>query len=263
MWFPWPNGLDTFWAAYAGPVLAFGVSLLAVALGRLTRGRWLPAAVGVLVGWAVLVPVQALGVALITPRTPVDFLLLPVLLTLVAGLLPGRLGRWAPVLVVVAAGWWLAGSPAAGRQFWRVWAAVALAAWLLSRAVRQEPGRGVAAALTLWGGLVVAGAPPVWGVVSLVLLAAALALLAGRAALPPVLVAVAGAAACLGSGRMARGGFGAVDAAVLLVIAAPVLVPVLRARMGRLGRAGPVLAVPASAALAVAGAWCVVRLLRA
>ena len=32
-----------------------------------------------------------------------------------------------------------------------------------------RPGRGVAAALALWGGLAVAGAPPVWGAVSLVL----------------------------------------------------------------------------------------------
>ena len=90
MWFSWPNGLDSFWAAYTGPVLAFAVSLLAVGLGRMTRGRWLPAAAGVLVGWAALVPAQALAVALVKPRTPVDFLLLPALLATVAALLPGR-----------------------------------------------------------------------------------------------------------------------------------------------------------------------------
>ena len=61
---------------------------------------------------------------------------------------------------------------------------------------------------------------------------------------------------------MVRGGFGGVDAAALGMVAAPLLVPLVRVRMGRLRKAGPPLAVPVAAALAVAGAWCVARVLR-
>ncbi len=268
MGLPFPQGgAAGFWAVYQGPLAALAASLLVVLLGRLTRGRWTPAAAGALVGWAALVPASTLLRAVLMPPTLVARLLLPALLAVALGfLLPvlrGRAVRWAPALVLAAAGWWLAGSPAGRGEFWRVWAAVGLGGWLLSRAVRNEPARAMAAALALWAGLVVAGAPPVWIVAALVLVAASVALLGGRLALPPVLVVVAAAAASLGAGRLVRAGLNGVDAAALATLAAPWMVPVLGVRLsGRLGRAGPVLAVPAAAALAAGVVWCVARLLR-
>lgn len=261
------NGFPGFWAVYQAPVLAAVVAALAVLLRRATPGRWDAAAVGVAVGWALLVPLSALARALFAPRAPVDYLLLPSLVAMAAGLalpvLGARAARWAGVTVPVAVGWWLAGSPAGQREFWRVWAVVALAGVLLSRGVRTDPGRAVAAALALWGGLVAAGAPPVWIAAALVLAAAGAVLAAGSMALPPVLVVAAGAAASLGAGRLVRGGLNGVDLAALAALAAPLLAAALQSRAGRrLGRAGGVLVPAGAAALLALAVWCAVRITR-
>lgn len=246
---------------------ALGVALALGLAGRATGARWPAAAsgaMGALTGWVALPGVAPRAV--LAPRAMADFLLLPAAAAALAGIasprLRGRAGRWLPWALAVLAGWWLAGSAPARPEFWRVWFAVVLAAWLLARGVGMPGapgagGRALAAALALWGGLLLAGAPPVWVAAALVAAAAGAAWPVGGA-LPPLLLATVAAAADLGAGRLAQGRLNAADLACLLAPGAAWLVPRMAARLGRAGR---VLAMPAAAALTAGAAWLGGRLL--
>ena len=149
--------------AFQPPLLALGVALALGLIGRAAGARWLLAnagAAGALAGWMML-PAGAVLRTVLTPRTMTDFLLLPAAAVLVVGLAApwlrgraerwrGRAERWLPIALAVLAGWWLAGSAPARPEFWRVWLAVGLVAWLLARgggagAVgRAAGGRGAA-----------------------------------------------------------------------------------------------------------------------
>jgi len=253
--------------AYAPPLAAFGAALALGLAGRTAGARWpvqASGAVGALAGWMALLPWTAALRAVLTPRANPDFLLLPAAAAALAAMLSprlrGRAERWLPLVLAVLTGWWLARSAPAQPEFWRVWLAVTLAAWLLARVVGTPGagGRALAAALALWGGLLLAGAPPVWAVAALAAAGAAGAAWLAGGALPPVLLAAVAAAADLGAGRLAQGRVNAADLACLLAPGAAWLVPRLAAR---LGRAGPVLSVPAAAALAASAAWVGGRLL--
>ncbi len=260
--------------AYAPPLVALGTALTLGLIGWAAGARWPVAsagAAGALTGWIALLPVAAALRAVLAPRAMADFLLLPAVAVVLAGLaspwLRGRAERWLPVALAVLAGWWLAGSAPARPEFWRVWLAIALAAWLLARVVAAQGsagpgGRVLAAALALWGGLLVAGAPPVWLVAALVAVAAAMAAWPLGGALPPLLLAIVAAAADLAAGRLVRAGLNATDLACLLAPGAAWLMPRMARRFGkRLGRAGTALAVPAAAALMVGAVWLSGRLL--
>jgi hypothetical protein len=243
--------------AYAPPLVALGTALVLGLIGK-AGPRWLiggAGAAGALAGWAALLPTVAAWRAVLTPRAMTDFLLLPAAAVVVAGLaapwLRGRVERWLPWAPVVLAGWWLAGSAPARPEFWRVWLAVIVAAWLLARGVGQgvSGGRALAAALALWGGLLVAGAPPAWIAAALVAVAAGFAAWCVGGALPPVLIATVAAAADLGAGRLVRGGLNAADLACLLALGAAWLASWAEARFGRrLGPARPAAAVAAALA---------------
>ncbi len=262
---------DTALHAYAPPLMALGVALALGLVGKMGPRPLLAAAGagGALAGWAALLPMAAALRAVLAPRAMADFLLLPALAAALAGLaspwLRGRAARWLPVALVVLTGWWLAESAPARAEFWRVWLAVGVAAWLLARAVGQQAaaGRVLAAAVALSGGLLVAGAPSVWVTAALVAVTAAAVAWPLGAALPPVLVATVAAAADLGAGRLVRAGLNAADLACVLALGAAWLTPAAEARFGRrLGRAGPALAALTAAALAVGAVWVGRRLLQ-
>ncbi len=257
--------------AYAPPVAAFGVAL---ALGLIGRAGPRPllavaGAGGALAGWAALLPMAAALRAVLAPRAMADFLLLPAVAVVLAGLaapwLRGRAERWLPWASIVLSGWWLARSAPARMEFWRVWLAAGVAAWLLTRAAGQRAAGGqvLAAALALWGGLLVAGAPPIWIAAALVAVAAASAAWLLGAALPPVLLATVATAADLGAGRLVRAGLNAADLACLLALGAAWLVPPVQMRFGRqFGRASPAATALSVAALATGGVWLGARLLQ-
>lgn len=255
--------------AYAPPLLAFGVALALGLAGRATGARWPVAAsgaVGALAGWMALLPWTAALRAVLAPRAMADFLLLPAAAAALAGLaasrLRGRAERWLPWALMALVGWWLARSATAQPEFWRVWLTIVLAAWLLARGVEGAGGRALAVGLALWGALLQAGAPPVWIVTALVAAAASAAAWPLGGTLPPVLLAAAATAADLGSGRLVQGRLNAADLACLLAPGAAWLVPRIAPGLAaRFGRAGPVLAVPAAAALTAGVAWLGVRLL--
>ncbi len=261
--------------AYAPPLAAFAMALALGLIGKAGMRPLLAAAGagGALAGWAALLPVEAMLRAVLAPRAMADFLLLPAAATVVAtaavGLASPRLRmraeRWVSVALAVLAGWWLAGSTPARPEFWRVWLVVGVAAWLLARSAgRLGPGgQMLAAALALWGGLVVAGASPVWIAAALVAVAAAAAAWCLDSALPPVLAATVAAAADLGTGRLVRGGLNAADLACLCAIAAAWLMPSLQTRSARrLGRASPAAAALGTAALATGVIWLSARFLQ-
>ncbi len=261
---------DAVLHAYAPPLVALGVALAIGAIGKAGVRPLLAAAGagGALVGWAALLPMTAALPAVLIPRAMPDFLLLPALVAMLAGLatpwLRGRAERWLPVALAALAGWWLAGSMPARAEFWRVWLAVGVAAWLLTRAAGPLAvgGRMLAAALALWGGLLMAGASPVWIAAALVAVAAAAGAWCLGAALPPVLMAAVLGATVLGAGRLVRAGLNATDLACLLALGAAWLPPWIEARLGRrLGRAGPATAVLGTAALATTAVWLGGRLM--
>jgi len=255
--------------AYAPPLLAFGVALALGLTGRATGARWPVAAsgaVGALAGWMALLPWTAALRAVLAPRAMADFLLLPAAAAALAGLaasrLRGRAERWLPWALMALTGWWLARSATAQLEFWRVWLTVVLAAWLLARGVEGAGGRALAVGLALWDALLLAGAPPVWIAAALVAAAASAAAWPLGGAVPPVLLAAAATAADLGSGRLVQGRLNAADLACLLAPGAAWLVPRIAPGLAaRLGRTGPVLAVPAAAALTAGVAWLGGRLL--
>jgi len=256
--------------AYAPPMVAL-VGALALGLIGKAGPRWFvgaAGAVGAFAGWTALLPVSAALRAVLTPRAMADFLLLPAAAVALSGLaapwLRGRAERWLPLTLGVLAGWWLAGSAPARPEFWRVWLAIAVVAWALARSVDPDKngGRALAAALALWGGLLVAGAPPVWNAAALVAVAAAAAAWCLGGALPPVLVVTVAAAADLGAGRLVRAGLNAADLACLLALGAAWLTPWAEARLGmRLGPARPAGGAALAAALAIGAVFLGSRVL--
>lgn len=268
------GGLPAVLNAYQPPLIALGVALLLGVAGRAGPRvivlRVVGAAAGaggVLAGWIALLPWTAALHAVLTPRALPDFLLLPAVAVLLAQCaapwLSGRAERWLPLAPAVLAGWWLARSGPARPEFWRVWLAVGVMAWLLARAVASQGARATAAALALWGGLLVAGAPSVWIAAALVAVAGALADWALGAALTPVLLVIVAAAADLAGGRLVRAGLNGVDLAAFATIGAAWLAPWLTTRFGNpLGRAGPAAAALAAAGLAVGLCWLGIRLIQ-
>ncbi len=254
-----PHDFLSFWRIWLPPLLALGAAL------ALRPIRVVPAgAVAALLGWAALVPIPVLLRSVAIPRTPLDFLLLPAVFAVVAGIAAhkgGRWARWAPVLLAVGSGWWLAGMPAGRAEFWRVWVVVGMAAWVGARAVAGRPERVVLMALAVAAGLAVAGAPWPWLVAALVLAAAGLggpglggAGLGGAGStLGVALLAVVS----LGLGRLVRGGLDPVDVAVLSAFGAPW---VLRMTEARARRWGPWLGATAALAVTVAAVWLALRI---
>jgi len=87
--------------------------------------------------------------------------------------------------------------------------------------------------------------------------------LSGGGVLPAAVVAAVVAGADLAAGRLVRGGLNAVDLACLAACGAPWAAHLVTARLGkRLGRAGPLVAAVAGAAVAVGCAWLAARLIR-
>lgn len=263
------GGLPAIFYAYQPPLIALGVALLLGLAGR-AGSRVVGAAAGaggVLAGWMALLPWTAALHAVLTPRALPDFLLLPAVAVLItqcaAPWLSGRAERWLPLAPAVLAGWWLARSGPARPEFWRVWLAVGVTAWLLARGVAGQGARAVAAAIALWGGLLVAGAPPVWIAAALVAVAGALADWALGAALTPVLIVIVAAAADLAAGRLVRAGLNGVDLAGFAALSAAWLTPWVTTRFGKtLGRTGPAAGALAAAGVAVGLCWLGVRLLQ-
>lgn len=268
---PIPHSVAALLSAYAAPLLAFAVALAGSLLFRTkTRGSWLPAiaALAALAGWALLVPVSNLAQAGLSPRGGPAVLLAPAVAAVIgvglAAWRGGKLGRWMPVLLALFAGWWLARASAGRTEFWRAWFVVALLAGALSRAIAGQPARGLACALALWGGLVLASAPPVWIAAALVaaFVWAGLLLSGSGAALPSAAMAALIGGADLAGGRLVRGRLDGTDLACLLAVLAPLLAGVAEARIGRRwGRFGAVLAAVAGAAAAVALMWLLRRVL--
>ena len=250
---------------YSGPLLALAVALAGALLCRgKARRAYLPAigALAAVLGWAVAARTA------VPTRTGAGLLLLPgaaaFLLALVAAWTGGRLQRWAPVLAVVIAGWWLAEATGGRVEFWRIWIGAGVLGWVLSRGTAEEPGRGLGCAAALWGGLAVTGAPPGWAGAALVAVAAWVGLMpAGAGAFVPA-AAMAGlvAGADLALGRLLRGGLNGADFACIGACAAPFLAGSLSARTRRLGAMGPVAAGLASAALCAGAAWIAYRATR-
>ena len=268
---PIPHSVAALLSAYAAPLLALAVALAGSLFCRTkARAAWLPAtaALAALAGWALLLPASRLVRAGLTPNAGPAVLLAPAAACVVgAGLVAwrgGRLGRWAPALLAVFAGWWLARASAGRTEFWRVWFAVVLVAAALSRVIAGQPARGLACALALWGGLVLASAPTVWIAAALVAVFvwAGLLLSGSGGALPSAVLAALIGGADLAAGRLVRARLDGVDLACLLAIAAPLLAGAAEARIGRRwGRFGPVLASVAGASAAVAAMWLLQRAL--
>lgn len=255
--------------AYAAPLLALAVAALGTLLCRdKSRRQWIPAvgALAALLGWAALSPLHGLPRLAWSPRNGPELLILPAaaacLASLAAVLL--RLGRVVPVGLALLTGWWLATSPAGRAEFWRVSIITALLCWLLSRLVAGQPARGLGAALALYGGLALTGAPPAWLGAAMAGAAVWLGLLAGgpgAAAPAPVLVASI-VAANLAAGRAVRGGLNLVDLTCLAACAVPPVAAWVAGRLGKnLGRVGPALAAVLAAAVAVGCAWIANRVL--
>ena len=266
---PW---LVWFWHAYQAPVVAALALLGAAAALRVLRGT-APAAVAPAlaagVGWLVLLwrPSPDL---LLHPRGWSERLLGVALAATVLALarpgLGGRVARWTPWLLFVLLGWWLATPLGARQEFWRVWLAVAVLAAVLARLVAGDTARSGAAALALWGSLLLLGSP-VWAAVAAIPCAVAVtAMLSSRLTpLPPdawlpfaAALASAGAAASLAGGFAVRGSVGPLDLAALAPVAAAAMQPVMAQRLPRLGTA---LASAATAGIIACAVWLLARAL--
>lgn len=259
-------------AGWLGVGAAYGPALVALVLsagGAAMARRWPGLATAVCAGaaaagWAVL-----LGGGwrmVLWPRGVAEHVLTPALVLVGAGIVARWVRtRWLAVGVAVFAAWWMAGSGVARPEFWRVLFGGMAAAWVLTRAGVGEPRQGVAAALTVWGGLVVGGAPVVPVGVAMVLTGAVAGVaVAGReGVVPPALVMVGVLAADLAAGRLVRGGVGMVDLACLGAVGAPWLVPAMERGLGRRLRGAAGFVAPiAVAAGVVFVAWVGFRVLR-
>jgi hypothetical protein len=259
------------WQHFHGPLIAFAVALILALAGRFLRVGLLAAAAGgagVVAGWYAIT-----GRLWVTqPQPSVDKLTEVAVGALLIGLLcywlgPGRRAWIGVLFAALVAGWLLAGTPrdqASLRAGWPIGLGVALATLLFAYSLTlKTPGplRLALAGLTLATALHVAGAPPLWTQLALVPGLAALAMFA----LPPMpglgTLAVAvdvAALACLAAiilGRLPRLGLAATDAAALSPLLAVWLQPRTAERLGRLGRAAPVVGSVVAGALAVGCVW--------
>ena len=261
-----PAPVPMLWRAYEAPLLGFAASLVLVLAGRTRAAPWatgVAAAAGMLFGWAWRLDrpfrLAAFGHSLSASAGTAQHLVLVAAAALGAGLLAGRgRGRWLAAAAAVLVGWWMARGPAAGAQFWRAWLAGSLLMVLLLAATGRagDAKRLAAVPLALATGLLAVRAPVPWPDVALVGAGAVLPLLAteGAAPLPLAMVGTAMAmGADLSAGRLARGGFGAVDLACLLALAAPWLVAATARRLGRAERAAPVVVAVVAGAVAWVG----------
>lgn len=261
---PIPHSLPTILVAYGPALLALaGSSAAAWACRAKGRRPWLrtAAALACLLGWAALEPVARWRSAL-SPAVGPAMLLVPAAaaaaLEAVRAWRGGSNDRLISVAAAGVVGWWLARVAASAGEFWRVWIITAALVWFVSWAVRQQAMRGLALALALWGGAVVAGFPAGWVVAAAVLAAAWAGLLAlgAEAAVPSALVVAMLAGAELARGRPSRGHIDAADLVCLLALTAPFLAGAAHARLGK--RWG-VLAPALGAAGAVLLAWGIRR----
>lgn len=211
-----------------------------------------------LVGWAALEPVSRLHAAASSPGLGTGLLLVPAVgVAVIEALLAWRAGRnarWLGFAAAAFVGWWLARVAAVPGEFWRIWIVsgvlVAVVAWVL----RQQPMRGVALSLALWGGMVAIGFPAGWVIAASVLTAAWVGLMAtgSAGAVPSAVVAAVLAGADLARGRASRGHIDGADIVCLLALAAPILAMAMQSRLGKRGAAiAPVL----GAMVAVALGW--------
>ena len=258
------------WQAYQAPAVAALALLGCVVAARVLR-RTTPAlvapALAVGVGWLVLLWRPAPDL-LWHPRGWAERLLgaalAAVALAMMRPSLGGRMARWAPLLLFALLGWWLATPLGARQEFWRVWLAASLGAAILARLIAEDAARAGAAALALWGSLLLLGSP-VWAAVAAIPAAvgAAAMLLMRVAPLPsgaflPFAASVASAAAAvsLAGGFAVRGSVGPLDVAALAPLAAAALHPVMARRLARLGSE---LASLASAVVIVCAVWLLSR----
>ncbi len=246
-----------YWPA----LLAFGA---ATAIGWASRGKvtqgWGRTGLSLvcLAGWAALEPVLRWRGAALSPGLGAGMLLIPAAgVAVIEALLAWRAGRnarWLGFAAAAFAGWWLAHIASVPGEFWRVWIVTGLSVAVVAWVVRQQPMRGLALSLALWGGMLVLGFPGGW-ILSAAVMAAVWggSLVAGSAAaVPSALVAAMLAGADLARGRIARGHVDGADLVCLLALVAPVVAAVVQPR---LGRRIAILAPLAGAAAAVALAW--------
>ncbi|MBV8911435.1 MAG: hypothetical protein JOZ05_00180 [Acetobacteraceae bacterium] len=266
---PIPRSLTSGVLAYAGPLLAAALALAGALVCRPKARRALLPAVGAgaaLAGWAAMLPRGTVLQAASGPRNGPELLLLPA--TAAVGL--SLLALWwfreraAAALAVAVSAWWVAGSPAARAEFWRVWAATAALGWVLSKAVGAQPFRGLAAPLALCGGLGLAGASVGWTEAALVAAAgwAGLMPAGAGAVIPAGLMSGLVVGADLAAGRLVRGRIDAADLTCAIACAAPFLAGAIAARTKRLGAAGPALAGIAAGLVGAGAAWLADRALR-
>jgi len=252
---------------YLPGLLSFVVALAGVlALRRNEALQPAVAAAAAMLGWMLLVPMPR---SWVMPRVAVEYLVVPAMVAMLwaAGRLWVR-GRLLSPLRAFAPGfaaWWLAGSGVARGEFWRVWFATVGLDWLLRRMGGRAAGSWVLVAGTVLLGLLVGRAPLVWVGAAVVLAAAGLgvAVLRPAATLGGVILPMALVAIDLGTGVLVRGRIGFMDLVCGGAVFSPLAVRGLTPLVGRrLGRAGGVLCMVASAMLMVGLAWAVDRFVR-
>jgi len=240
------------WHPYRGALIAFATTLVLALAGRFLRIGLLAASAGgagVLAGWYAITGRFWVN----SPSVSVDVLTQIAGIALIIGLLcTWRGSRWLTLagmlLVALATGWFLSGGPRTEPALWSSWPiglAVTLAVLLFVRMATDralEPIRLALGGITLALAFHVAGTPPAWTQLALVLAVAAF----GMLALPPMPALVGlpvatdiAALACLAAvvlGRLPRLGFAAVDAAALSPLLAVWLQPLVTSRVGFAGR---------------------------
>lgn len=263
---PIPDSLSLtlmlYWPALVALAAAAGIGWLCRYKGR--QG-WVRAGMSLacLAGWAALEPVSRWHGAALSPGLGAGMLLVPAAgVAAIEALLvwrAGRNARWLGFAAAAFVGWWLARIAAVPGEFWRVWIVAGLLVAVVAWVVRQQPMRGLALALALWGGMLVIGFPAGWVVAAAVLAAAWTGLLAVRAAaaVPSALAAAVLAGADLARGRATRGHLDGADLVCLLALVAPLLAAAVQSR---LGKRAAVLAPILGAAMVVALAWGVRRI---
>lgn len=225
--------------------------------GRTGWGRT-GASLACLAGWAALEPVAGWRGTALSPGFGAGMLLVPAAGVAAIEALQvwraGRNERWLGFAATALVGWWLARSAAVAGEFWRVWIVVGLLVAVVAWVVRQQPMRGVALSLALWGGMLVVGFPIGWLLTAAVLAAASAGLLVSgsAAAIPSALVAAVLAGADLARGRATRGHLDGADIVCLLALVAPLVAALVQPR---LGKRVAILAPLVGAAVAVALAW--------